>query len=55
LWAKGLNARDSHKEIFPVYDGNCLSCKVVHNWVEKFSERHSIIADDALQIALMGW
>jgi hypothetical protein len=33
LWAKGLNAKDIHKEMFPVYGGKCLSCKEVHNWV----------------------
>jgi hypothetical protein len=30
LWAKGLNAKDIHKEMFPVYDGKCLSGKAVH-------------------------
>jgi hypothetical protein len=30
LWAKGLNAKDIHKEIFPVYGGKCLSRKLVH-------------------------
>jgi hypothetical protein len=35
LWAKGLNAKDIHKEMFPVYGGKCLSRKAVHNWVEK--------------------
>jgi hypothetical protein len=25
LWAKGLNAKDIHKEIFPVYVDKCLS------------------------------
>jgi hypothetical protein len=35
LWAKGLNAKDIHKEMFPVYNGKCLSRKAVHNWVEK--------------------
>jgi hypothetical protein len=24
LWAKGLNAKDIHKEMFPVYGGKCL-------------------------------
>jgi hypothetical protein len=33
LWAKGLNAKDIHKEIFPVYGGKCLSRKAIHNWV----------------------
>jgi hypothetical protein len=31
LWAKGLNTKDIHKEIFPVYGGKCLSRKAVHN------------------------
>jgi hypothetical protein len=31
LWAKGLNAMDINKGIFPVYDGKCLSHEVVHN------------------------
>jgi hypothetical protein len=29
LWAKGLSAKDIHKEMFPVYCGKCLSRKVV--------------------------
>jgi hypothetical protein len=37
LWVKGLNAKDIHKETFPVYDGKCLLCKAVHNWVADFS------------------
>jgi hypothetical protein len=37
LWAKGLNAKDIHKEKFPVYGGKCLSCKAVHNWVANVS------------------
>jgi hypothetical protein len=32
------DAKDIHKEMFPVYDGKCLSRKAVHNWVEKFSQ-----------------
>jgi hypothetical protein len=24
LWTKGLNAKDIHKEMFPVYGGKCL-------------------------------
>jgi hypothetical protein len=31
LWAKGLNAEDIHREMFPVYSGKCLSHKAVHN------------------------
>jgi hypothetical protein len=47
LWAKELNAEDIHEEIFPVYSGKCLSRKAVHNWVEKFSEGRSKVADGA--------
>jgi hypothetical protein len=46
LWAKELNARDIHKEMFLVYDGLCLSHKGVHNWVKKFSHRRSKVVDD---------
>jgi hypothetical protein len=28
LWAKGLDAKDIHKEMFPVYGGKCLSRKL---------------------------
>jgi hypothetical protein len=28
---KGLNTKDIHKEMFPVYGGKCLSRKAVHN------------------------
>jgi hypothetical protein len=43
LCEKGLNAKDIHKEMFPVYCGKCLSRKAVHNCVEK---RGSGFADD---------
>jgi hypothetical protein len=36
LWAKGLNAKDIHKEMFPVYGGKCLPHKAVHSWVDNF-------------------
>ncbi|PNF31287.1 hypothetical protein B7P43_G12665 [Cryptotermes secundus] len=49
LYEKGLNAKDIHKEMFPVYCGKCLSCKVVHSWVEKFIEGHSKVATDDAQ------
>jgi hypothetical protein len=35
LWAKGLTAKDIHKEMFPVFGGKCTVHKVVHMWVEK--------------------
>jgi hypothetical protein len=37
LCAKGLDAKDIHKEVFPVYGGKCLSRKAVHNWVANVS------------------
>jgi hypothetical protein len=37
LWAKGLNAKDIHKEMFAVIGGKCLSRKAVHNWVADIS------------------
>jgi hypothetical protein len=46
LWAKELNAKDIHKEMFPVYGGKCLPCKAVHIWVEKFSQGSSKVVDD---------
>jgi hypothetical protein len=46
LWEKGLNAKDNHKEMFPVYGGKCLSRKVVHNWIEKFSQGRSKATDN---------
>jgi hypothetical protein len=43
----GLNAKDIHTQIFPVYSKKCLSRTAVHNWIEKFSQGRSKIADDA--------
>jgi hypothetical protein len=43
LWAKGLNTKDIHKKIFPVYGGKGLSSTEVHNWAKK---RGIISADD---------
>jgi hypothetical protein len=40
LWGELLYVKDIHKEM-------CLSRKLVHNWVEKFSQEHSKVADDA--------
>jgi hypothetical protein len=31
LWAKGLNVKDIHKEMFTLYGGKCLSRKEVGN------------------------
>jgi hypothetical protein len=37
LWAKGLNAKDIHKEMFPVYGGKCSPRKAVHICVANVS------------------
>ena len=46
LWAKGMAAKDIHKEILPMYSEHCLSRQVVHNWVQKFSEGRKSIEDE---------
>jgi hypothetical protein len=53
LWVKVLNAKNIHKEIFPVYGAKCLSHKAVYNWVEK----HGIyLADDEeVETEVMKW
>jgi hypothetical protein len=33
--------------MYPVYGARCLSRKAVHNWVKKFSQGRSKVADDA--------
>jgi hypothetical protein len=38
LCARGLNAKDVHKEMFPVCGRKCLLRKAVHNWIEKFKD-----------------
>jgi transposase len=47
---RGLNAKDIHKEMFPVYGGKCLSRRKVYNWVEKFSEGRSKVSDDETEV-----
>jgi hypothetical protein len=39
--------KNIHKEIFPVYDWKCSWRTVVHNWVEKFSQGRSKVAENA--------
>jgi hypothetical protein len=46
LWAKGLIANDAHKEMFAAYGREYSSRKAVHNWVEKFSQEISKVADE---------
>jgi hypothetical protein len=45
LWAKGLNEKDIHKDIFPVYGGICLLRKAVHNWAEKRGRRFADVEE----------
>jgi hypothetical protein len=51
LWTKWLIIKNIHKEIFPVYDGNCLLRKAVYNFIEKFSQGRSKVADDSRPVA----
>jgi hypothetical protein len=46
FWKKWPYAKYIDKERFPVY-GKYLSRKALHNWVEKFSQGRSKVADDA--------
>jgi hypothetical protein len=47
LRAKALDEKDIHTEMFPVYDGKCLSREAVPNWVEKFSQGRSKVTNNA--------
>jgi hypothetical protein len=51
LWAKGLNAKDIYKEMFPVDGVKCSWRKAVHILVEKFLQGRSKVADDARPVA----
>jgi hypothetical protein len=46
LWVKGLSAKDTHKEMFPIYGGKYLSRKAAHNWVANSFQGRSKVADD---------
>jgi len=46
LWAKGMAAKDIHKEMLPMYGEHCLSHQAVHNRVQKFSEGRTSIEDE---------
>ena len=46
LWAKGMAAKDFHKEMLPMNGEHCLSCQAVHNGVQKFSEGRTSIKDE---------
>jgi hypothetical protein len=49
-WEKGLNAKDIHKEMFLVYGGKHLSHKAVHTWVRKFSQGHSKVSGNEMEM-----
>jgi hypothetical protein len=53
LWAKRLNARNIHKEMFPVYGGTCLSRKAVRNLVEKRGKRFA--DDEEVEMEVRKW
>jgi hypothetical protein len=53
LWAKGLNAKDIHKEVFPIYGGKCMLRKAVHNWVEKCDKRFA--DDEEVEMEVRKW
>jgi hypothetical protein len=50
VWSKGLNAKNLHKEMFPVYGEKCLSRKAVHNCFEKFTQGRQKAAYDARSV-----
>jgi hypothetical protein len=51
LWAKEPNAKDMHKEIFPVYGGKCLSCKAIHNGVANVSLMTKKLKNGGVEVA----
>jgi hypothetical protein len=53
ITTKGLNAKDIHKEMFPVYGGKCLWLKAVHNWVEKRGRR--LADDEEVEMVVPKW
>ena len=46
LWAKGMTAKDVHKEMLPMYGEHSLSRQAVNNCVQKFSEGQTRIEDE---------
>jgi hypothetical protein len=53
LSARGLNAKDIHKEMFPLYGGKCSSYKAVHSWVEKRGKR--FVDDEEVETEVRKW
>jgi hypothetical protein len=50
---KNSMQRISIEKCLPVYGGKCLWHKMVHNWIEKFSQGRSKAADD--KTAVQTW
>jgi hypothetical protein len=48
LWTKGID-----KDIFCVYNGKCLSSKVIHNWVEKHGK--CLIDEEVVEMEVRKW
>jgi hypothetical protein len=46
LWAKGVESKNIHKEMLPIYGEKCPSRQAVSNWVQKFSEGRTRIEDE---------
>ena len=46
LGAKGLPAKNIHKEMLPVYADKCLPRKTVYSWVKMFLQGRSKIVDE---------
>ena len=46
LWAKGMAAKDIHKQMLPMYGEHCLSRQAAHNWAQKFSEGRTSTEDE---------
>jgi hypothetical protein len=53
LWEKGINAKDIHTEMFPVYSGKCLSRKAVHNCIRKRYKR--FVDDEEVETEVRKW
>jgi hypothetical protein len=53
FWTKELIAKDIYKEIFPVYNGKCLSREVVHNWVEKHGR--CLTDEEVVEMEVQKW
>jgi hypothetical protein len=52
LCVKGLSAKNIHNEMFPVYGGKRLSCKVLHNWVKKHGK---LFSDEEAEMDMWKW